>query len=66
MMRDGIVGVVGTSSTILLQEISLWLSITCALVTLSHFVFVFKDLHNQRKKDARIRKTLREEKEKGL
>ena len=62
-MRDGIVGVVGTSSTIILQEVSLWLSITCAIVTLSHFALVFKDRYKQRKKDARIREILRYEKE---
>ncbi len=62
-MRDGIVGVVGTSSTIILQEISLWLSIACAVVTLAHFALVFKDRYKQRKKDARIREILRYEKE---
>ncbi len=42
-MRDGAIGVVGTGGTYLLQDISLWLSIACAVVTLVHFGFVFKD-----------------------
>lgn len=57
-MRDGILGVVGTSSTILLQEVSLWLSIVCALVTLTHFGLVFNDRYKQRGKNARVWKIL--------
>ena len=62
-MRDGMLGVIGTGSTILLQEVSLWLSITCAAVTLLHFGVVFNDIRKERKRNAGIRKILREEEE---
>lgn len=42
-MRDGTIGILGTGGTYLLQDISLVLSITCAVVTLVHFGFVFRD-----------------------
>ena len=40
-MRDGVIGVVGTGGTILLQEVSLWLSIICASLTIAHFLILF-------------------------
>ena len=40
-MRDGAIGIVGTSGTILLQEVSLWLSIICASLTIAHFTMLY-------------------------
>ena len=40
-MRDGIIGAAGTGGTIILQEVSLWLSIICATLTISHFAMLF-------------------------
>ena len=40
-MRDGCIGIVGTSGTILLQEVSLWLSIICASLTIAHFTMLY-------------------------
>ena len=50
MMRDGFIGIVGTGGTYYLQEVSIWLSIACALVTLTHFGLLFKDRYNDRNK----------------
>ena len=48
-MRDGFIGVAGTGGTYILQEVSLWLSIACALVTLTHFAFLFWDRYKNKK-----------------
>ena len=47
-MRDGLIGAVGTGGTYLLQEVSIWLSITCAVVTLIHFALVFRDRYKDK------------------
>ena len=40
-MRDGVIGLAGTGGTIVLQEVSLWLSIICATLTITHFGMLF-------------------------
>ena len=40
-MRDGVIGVAGTGGTIVLQNVSLWLSIICASLTIVHFAILF-------------------------
>ena len=49
-MRDGAIGIVGTSGTILLQEVSLWLSIICASLTIAHFAMLYYAKFKNRKK----------------
>mgnify|MGYP003150310815 CR=1 FL=1 len=49
-MRDGAVGILGTGGTYVLQEVSLWLSVACAVVTLTHFALVFKDRYSKKDK----------------
>ncbi len=51
MMRDGFIGVAGTGGTIMLQEVSLVLSIVCAVLTISHFTMLFYSKWNTRKGD---------------
>ena len=48
-MRDGIIGVAGTGGTIILQEVSLWLSIICATLTIVHFAVVFYGKYKDKK-----------------
>ena len=48
-MKDGVIGVVGTGGTFLLQEVSLWLSIVCASLTIIHFSMVFYDKYKNKK-----------------
>ena len=50
IMKDGAIGIIGTGSTIVLQEISLWLSIVCATLTIAHFTMVFYAKYKNRKK----------------
>ena len=40
-MKDGFIGVTGTGGAIVLQEVSLWLSIICATLTIAHFIMLF-------------------------
>ena len=40
-MKDGVIGVAGTGGTIMLQNVSLWLSIICATLTIAHFLILF-------------------------
>ena len=49
-MRDGAIGILGTGGTIVLQEVSLWLSIVCATLTITHFTLVFYEKYKNRKK----------------
>jgi hypothetical protein len=49
-MKDGAIGILGTGGTIVLQEVSLWLSIVCATLTITHFTLVFYDKYKNRKK----------------
>ena len=48
-MKDGAIGVVGTGGTIVLQEVSLWLSIICATLTIVHFAVVFYGKYKDKK-----------------
>ena len=50
-MRDGFIGIAGTGGTYLLQDVSLWLSITCALATLTHFGMLFHAKYKDSKKN---------------
>ena len=52
-MRDGFIGVVGTGGTIVLQEVSLWLSIVCASLTITHFIILFYGKYKNRSEDAK-------------
>ena len=62
-MKDGVVGILGTGGTIVLQEVSLWLSIVCASVTLIHFGVVFYDRYKAKGgKDVPIIRKDKEEK----
>ena len=49
-MKDGAIGILGTGGTIVLQEVSLWLSIVCATRTIMHFTMVFYEKYKNRKK----------------
>ena len=49
-MKDGAIGILGTGGTIVLQEVSLWLSIVCATLTITHFALVFYEKYKNRKK----------------
>ncbi len=49
-MKDGVIGVAGTGGTIMLQNVSLWLSIICATLTIAHFALLFWDKFKNRKK----------------
>ena len=49
IMKDGAIGIVGTGGTIVLQEVSLWLSIICATLTIVHFVVVFYGKYKDKK-----------------
>ena len=49
-MKDGAIGILGTGGTIVLQEVSLWLSIVCATLTIIHFTMVFYDKYKNREK----------------
>lgn len=49
-MRDGAIGIIGTGGTIMLQEVSLWLSIVCATLTITHFAMLFHTKYKNRKK----------------
>ena len=50
-MRDGFIGVAGTGGTIMLQEISLVLSIVCASLTITHFIMLFYSKFKNRSSD---------------
>ena len=49
IMKDGAIGIVGTGGTIVLQEVSLWLSIICATLTIVHFAVVFYGKYKDKK-----------------
>ena len=49
-MKDGAIGILGTGGSIVLQEVSLWLSIVCATLTITHFTLVFYEKYKNRKK----------------
>ena len=50
-MRDGFIGVTGTGGAIVLQEVSLWLSIVCATLTIIHFTILFYSKFKNRGSD---------------
>ena len=50
-MKDGAIGILGTGGTIMLQEVSLWLSIICATLTISHFTMLFYSKWKNRSKE---------------
>ena len=48
-MKDGVIGILGTGGTFILQEVSLWLSIICASLTITHFAMLFWQKFKNRK-----------------
>ena len=55
-MKDGAIGILGTGGTIMLQEVSLWLSIVCASLTIAHFVMLFYSKYQNRNSNGEKKK----------